>query len=387
MESYGRTLRSLRGALGLGVTALLAAALVPLGAGSAQAEPAPGPSLGYVCPIPLVGSQPATAAFDLDIPSGIQTGEAVEIGISGALTFDPKVTQAMRTVAATSLEGSAIVEMTIQAPGETIPLQIPVTLPTVDIPAGSPYPPLVVPIRSTSIEVAFTEPGPATLTAGDLALTLTPRKADATPTGLGTFDSACTLVAGQDPVLAAWDIHSGGPAPDPEGVTLTYTCAFPLIGQQPVVATFQPDGPATVEVGQQVSFGADVSVTLSDKTHHALTLVHAATVDSGGSAALTVDGPKRDDVSLLGALDLNRLTVPAGPPYTTLTADGDLTSTGVTFTRHGNGEVRIGDLALTLAPHRADGTWTGLRVFSVACTQDPGQDTVLTEFEVVRAAD
>ncbi|WP_326595787.1 DUF6801 domain-containing protein [Streptomyces sp. NBC_01803] len=385
MELSRKRSRVLRGATGLLATALFATASLPLTAGAAHAEPV-SRSLPYLCTMPLVGARPATAVFEVDVPTGIVTGEPVTIGVDGELTLDATTSQAMRIVNAVTLEGSAVAHLTVEAPEGSLPLDVPLTLPSADVPPGPPYVPTVIPIDGGSAEVIFTEPGPASLIAGSLTLTLTPRQADWSLTGLGTFQSECALQAGQDNVLATFEIGPGDPGPQPGDVTLSYECALPLIGRQPVTATFRPEGPATVEVGRPVSFGAGVSATFDDEmTHQMFRMVNATTVDAAGTAALAVDGPRRDDFASLGSLNLDRIVLPPGPPYTALGTDGRLSATDVTFARRGPGEVSVGALILTMVASRADGTLSGLGVFGVPCTQDPDQDNVLTAFDVVRA--
>ncbi|WP_326595752.1 DUF6801 domain-containing protein [Streptomyces sp. NBC_01803] len=205
------------------VTAALAAStvaaggfMVVAGMDTASAEPV-SLTLEYTCPFPLIGTQPISVDISSDIPSSIAVNEMTPpIAIEAITTVNAKTHQGLKTVASTTIEGSAVAEANIAAPGGIdLPLEVPIEIPKQDIPPAPPYTEFDITASGDAPEISFTEPGHGEITVGNLALTLTPRKADGSPTGLKTFNSACTVVEGQDNVLAEFEVTDGS-STDPD---------------------------------------------------------------------------------------------------------------------------------------------------------------------------
>ncbi|WP_159037269.1 DUF6801 domain-containing protein [Streptomyces specialis] len=183
--------------------------LIALAGNSASADPV-SLTLEYTCPFPLIGTQPISVEINSDIPSSIAVGEMTPpIEIEAITTVNAKTHQGLKTVAATTIEGSAIANANIAAPGFDLPLEVPIEVPKQNIPPAPPYTEFDITASGNAPEISFSEPGQGEITVGNIVLTLTPRKADGNPTGLKTFESACTLVAGQDVVLAQFEVTDG----------------------------------------------------------------------------------------------------------------------------------------------------------------------------------
>jgi hypothetical protein len=226
-------------------TGLVASMLVLVARGH-QATAAPATlTLNYTCSFPLIGSQPLAVEIHADIPTEIAPGvptAAFQIDASASVSETAKA--GLRTVGATTLEGTVRSEAHLSVPNMDLPLSVDMAIPQVPIPSGSGA--FAVRATGTTPSLTFTDQnaGPGTITVGNLVMTLTPKNAGGSPTGLGTFDSTCTQVAGQDNVLQRITIGGGGGTPTTAttrpGPTTTTTRPGPTTTTRPGPTTTRP---------------------------------------------------------------------------------------------------------------------------------------------------
>ncbi|KAA9153513.1 hypothetical protein FPZ12_034255 [Amycolatopsis acidicola] len=199
---------------GTAVTAVL------LGAGTGSAAPV-SLTLNYSCPFPLIGTQQLSVKISADVPATATVGEPTPaFDVTTVSTVPATATQGLALVGAATVEGSAQAGSTVTAPEATIPVTVPATIPVTPVPASGTFD---VTATGSAPSLTFTQAGTATITVGDINLTLHPKKADGTDTGLGTFDSACTQVAGQNNTLATIDIQGGTTTTEPTTTEPTTT--------------------------------------------------------------------------------------------------------------------------------------------------------------------
>ncbi|MFJ8814308.1 DUF6801 domain-containing protein [Amycolatopsis thermoflava] len=187
-------------ATGAALTAVLA------GAGTSAADPV-SLTLNYSCPFPLIGTQTLQIVISADIPTTVNVGEPTPaFTVTAVATVPPTATQGLTLVGAATVEGSAKASSTVTAPEATIPVTVPATIPVTPVPASGSFDTVAT---GDAPSLTFTQAGQATITVGDILLTLHPKRADGTDTGLGVFDSQCTQVAGQNNTLANITINGG----------------------------------------------------------------------------------------------------------------------------------------------------------------------------------
>ncbi|MGW7535009.1 DUF6801 domain-containing protein [Amycolatopsis sp. NPDC054798] len=161
--------------------------------------------------------------------------------------------------------------------------------------------------------------------------------------------------------------------------TLSYTCPFPLIGQQKldveVKASFElPSAPG----GTVTTSDLGVAVTVPDKAVRGLALVGAASIEGTASAGVTLaNGPLTQPVDV--PLTVPKTALPPSGP-STVRATGSVPP--ITVPNAGKATVTLGGFSTRLTPKKADGSFTGLGSFTSDCTLDPGQDAVLLSFDV-----
>ncbi|WP_063797840.1 DUF6801 domain-containing protein [Saccharothrix sp. NRRL B-16348] len=228
----------LRTTLGAGVTSGLVVAGLLAGVGTGSAAPVQvDKTLTFTCPFPLIGNQvPATRIrATIDAPTSVG-GELTTTDFSATVTVPPTATQGLTLVGAATVEGSAEAGVTLDNAGSKLDIKIPgLTVPKTPVPAegafdvvaSGPVPTAVIPKAGTT-----------TVTVGDYSTTLTPKKADGTDTGLGTFTSHCVLDPGQDPTLIRFDVAGGG-GPT---TTTTTTSTTTTTTTRPTTTTTTPPG-------------------------------------------------------------------------------------------------------------------------------------------------
>ncbi|MGM1063874.1 fibronectin type III domain-containing protein [Saccharothrix sp. Mg75] len=390
-----RRRRQARRLTGLGAVATAAAVVAGLVTGTGTGSAAPGElTQTYACPLPLIGPQDVTVEIAVaNQPASIAAGTFTPaLDITAVSNAGATSTQALRLVGAETIRGFARATSEVTSPGGqgTQAVRVTTDVPEQPIPAVGND--LVLDAVGSAPGLRFDEPGTATVEVTDLVLEMTPLRADGTPTELGTFVADCTPAAGQDTVLQAYEVTGAAVAPEtPAGVgstpplRQTYTCPFPLIGNQAVTVDIDTDAlPAEIPVG---AFTPPIGITAVSNagptSTQGLRLVGAETIQGTAVAASLVDAPQ-------GHL---AVAVATGVPNQPIPLSGDLivdaagSAPALRFDQPGTATVSVHDLVLTLTPLRADGTPTGLGTFVADCTPTAGQRTVLHTFTVTPAAD
>ncbi|WP_344839115.1 DUF6801 domain-containing protein [Actinocorallia longicatena] len=169
-------------------------------------------------------------------------------------------------------------------------------------------------------------------------------------------------------------------AEEPPALTLNYTCAFPLIGMQPLVVRISSNLPAQLKVGEKTpAIEIITQDTVSAYAAKGLTTMYTATLSGNASAGAQIVQPNGKVLNLTVPNKIDPVTLPATGAF-------DVTSKGgapaIAFTSAGEGKVTVGDMLLTMTPKDKDGALTGLGTFESECSQDPGQNNVLATIKV-----
>jgi hypothetical protein len=165
----------------------------------------------------------------------------------------------------------------------------------------------------------------------------------------------------------------------PASLTLSYTCAIPLIGNYPGTVRVNADISTSAALGRpSPTFVVNAAALMTADTAWQLRLVGIRTVEGTANGKVVVTAPQ-------GNIDL---TVPFSVPRTTIPASGPFnvpvtgSAPSVTFTRPGRGKIVVGDIMLRLTPKGADGNVTFPGTFDAPCKLDPGQNTILASFNI-----
>ncbi|EOD65445.1 DUF6801 domain-containing protein [Amycolatopsis vancoresmycina] len=249
---------------------LLAACVLALAFATPAAASTPiDEQLGFTCPFPLIGLQ----KLDVEIKASFEVpsapgGTFTTADLAVAVTVPDKSARGLALVGAASIEGTASAGVTLANGPLTLPLALPLTVAKTAVPPSGAF---TTNASGSVPPVRLPNAGKTTLTIGGFSTRLTPKKADGSYTGLGSFTSDCTLDPGQDPVLLSFDL---GAARD-YGVTGSTTvkalgasapltgsfagfspgfdrtrAEFKVFGFVPGTADLQfgPDGPQTGEI-------------------------------------------------------------------------------------------------------------------------------------------
>lgn len=178
---------------------------------------------------------------------------------------------------------------------------------------------------------------------------------------------------------------SGAAMAEPVSLTLEYTCPFPLIGDQPILAEISADIPSEVVVGEPLGpFQIEALTTVNEDSRLGLKLVGSATIEGVATSTniINVASGSRDIVV--------PLTIPQSPipdesgPFT-VPATGEAAEQVFSAADVGEGSIQVGGLVLDMVARDASGNVAPAPIgeFTANCTQVAGQDTILQRFEVV----
>lgn len=218
-------------------------------------------SLNYSCVFPLIGAQPMTVNIDSDMPATIAVGQATgAFQISSVTEVNDAARTGLRTVGATTLEGTVKAAANLSAPALNLPLTVDLSIPQQPIPSTAG--PFNVNATGSTPSLTFQQAnvGTATIKVGDLVLTITPKDANGQPTGLGTFDAPCTAVAGQNQTLHTFTITGSGSTTSSSSTSsssTSSTSSSTTSTTRPTTTTTRPTTTTTVPAPLEFKFNIE----------------------------------------------------------------------------------------------------------------------------------
>ncbi|MGM1062096.1 DUF6801 domain-containing protein [Saccharothrix sp. Mg75] len=251
---------------GLAVAAAVVGSVAFAGAGAGQAAEA-SLTLVYSCPFPLIGTQDMSVRIDVaDLPDSAVVGvETPATRVTATATVPPTATQGLALVGAATVEGTARARTTIDNAGAVLEVVPDLVVAKTAVPASGAFDTVAT---GGTPPVTFANAGATTISVGDFSTTLTPRKADGTETGLGTFTSDCTLKPGQDTLLHEFTV---APATGPTTTTTTTTTTAPTTTtttsapNEPLEITYDVNGTSTIKkLGSDLPLGPGTLATEVD---------------------------------------------------------------------------------------------------------------------------
>ncbi|OZG70740.1 hypothetical protein BTA51_24450 [Hahella sp. CCB-MM4] len=172
---------------------------------------------------------------------------------------------------------------------------------------------------------------------------------------------------------------------DPVSLVLQMQCPFPLIGDQPILATINADYPAEVKVGESLGPITVSTITrVNDTSRQGLSLMQAKTVTGEATSITTISTVNRDIPNEV-LLTIEPTAVPEVTGDFDVPAVGDAPAVDFTLADVGTAKLTIDDLVLDLVNLKSDGTPANPPIgeFTSDCTVEEGQNNVLHTFEIV----
>lgn len=164
-------------------------------------------SLDYTCVYPLVEEQRLSVFVNADIPTHVNVGELTPaFQIDAVATINVGAWKGLSFVGTRTLVGTVQAQASISGPGLTLPLMVPMTIETVDVPqtegtfdaiALGSTPPLVFAEQNRGI---------FEITIGDLMLEVEPRDINGNLTGIGQIQVECIVDPGQSQLLSEFQV-------------------------------------------------------------------------------------------------------------------------------------------------------------------------------------
>jgi hypothetical protein len=207
----------------LGATGIVAGTtLIALALASNTATAAPAlVTLNYTCTFPLIGEQALSVTISGDLPDSAVVGVPTDpFTFSADVEVPEMATEGLALVGATTVSGTAAATATLTDGDLNLPLQVPLTVPSTPVPSSGSF---TVHSTGTAPSITLSSVGDSSILVGDFSTTLTPLTADGQVTGLGTFESDCTLVPGQNNILATFPVIDGGGGTTTTDTTTTDT--------------------------------------------------------------------------------------------------------------------------------------------------------------------
>jgi hypothetical protein len=250
-------------------------------------------TLNYNCTFPLIGAQPLSVEIHSDMPTEIAAGSPTgAFQIDAVATVSETARVGLRTVGAATLEGTVSAASHLSAPNLDLPLTVGMTIAPVAIPTASGAFPTNASGSTPSLTFQAQNAGTATISVGDIVMTLTPKAANGGPTGLGTFESACTAVPGQSQVLHTLTITGGTSATTVASTTTTPVTTATTATTATTTSTTRPTS-STSSTTSTTGTTRTTTTTTSPSTHLNL---------SYGVAGSTHIGQANGNVPLQGAI-------------------------------------------------------------------------------------
>ncbi|MEU1072191.1 MULTISPECIES: DUF6801 domain-containing protein [unclassified Streptomyces] len=182
---------------------------------------------------------------------------------------------------------------------------------------------------------------------------------------------------------------AGGAAAVEARLSQTYTCAFPLIGADPLTVAITAELPATVPVNTQTgAIRIDALSTVSSRAAQGLGLVGAKSVEGVALASATVNLPGGDQLDVGVDTTVAKADIPSPPRDFAVKASG--TAPSLSFRRPGAATIDVNALTLKLTARDAAGRVVRLPpygdVFEAPCTLKPAdQNKTLHRFTITGA--
>ncbi|QWF83748.1 DUF6801 domain-containing protein [Amycolatopsis sp. CA-230715] len=158
--------------------------------------------ISFSCDMPLIGVKKVNAVVTVTFPDSGKVGQVIQAtDFKVDAKLDGDTSQALRLIGAATVEGTAAADVDVKI-NDT---ELGVTLNGLTIPAVK-----VADSGESALTITGPIPGLTVKSPGQVSFAIgakftskvTPKRADGTETGLGTFPMGCTLNAGQDPSLA-----------------------------------------------------------------------------------------------------------------------------------------------------------------------------------------
>ena len=341
----------------LAAVCVTALSVLTVGAASARAAES-SLTLGYTCSFALIGSQSVTVTYGQNLPGSVTQGVPTSpTGATADIAVPAVVTEGLALLGAATVSGSAAADGSVANGAARFGGSVPFTVPSTAVPVSGAF---TMHATGTFPSVTFPNAGTATITVGDLSLTLTPLDSKGKPTALGTITVPCTQVSGQNNVLGTFSVVAAKPGtttavassanPAVQGQTVTYTATVSPAGGGSVA--FDDGGtpvPGCAARSLSSSGQATCQVTYTTTGSHAITAVYSGDAASAGStSAVLTQNVVVDRADLKVALSM-----PAQA------ADGAIVTQTVTVTNQGpataNTEVTALNEPRELAVIDADG--------------------------------
>lgn len=180
-------------------------------------------------------------------------------------------------------------------------------------------------------------------------------------------------------------VSGGAVLAEPVSLTLEYTCPFPLIGDQPIIAQISADIPTEIAVDEPLGpFQIEALTTVNEDSRLGLKLVGSATIE-GVATSTNIISTAAGTRDIVVPLTIPQSPIPEESGPFTVPATGQAAQQVFSTADIGSGAILVGGLVLDMVARDASGNIAPAPIgeFTADCTQLAGQDNVLQSFDIV----
>ncbi|MGW6745578.1 DUF6801 domain-containing protein [Streptomyces sp. NPDC055025] len=182
-----------------------------LGAGTAAAQPV-SLTLKYTCDVPWIEDQHITARIDANLPASVALGQSSKkITIRAGTTVAADITPWIGRIGVKTVEGTVDAKIKVNAPQGDRQIGVPLDITRTNIPASGSF---GITATGAVLTPAFTRPGTARITVGDIVLNVVGKKASGEALELPV---PCTLDGGQKNFVGSFKITKTGTGSGTDG--------------------------------------------------------------------------------------------------------------------------------------------------------------------------
>lgn len=207
-------------------------------------------SLQYSCVFPLLKDQPMSVHIYADIPESVVINTLTdEFIISAEATVTEEAWNGLYFLGARSLYGTASANATLTLPqGNTLDLDVPMNIERTPFPNERSE--FSVNAIGATPPIAFSSIGDAPITVNNIVMRISPQDHNDRKTGVGTFESLCTLSPNQNNTLTT--IHVVDEAPEDLTLQMAGSMSIPT-----AKSTFDVSGMLKIDQEQD---SAEISI-------------------------------------------------------------------------------------------------------------------------------
>jgi uncharacterized protein DUF6801 len=201
--------------------------------------------------------------------------------------------------------------------------------------------------------------------------------------GLGYMDNKNKFISRKISTVLAATIVLAAPAyAAPAQLALQYSCAFPLLKDQPMSVHISADIPESVVINTLTDeFAISADATVTKEAWNGLYFLGARSLYGSASANATLTLPQGNTLDLDVPMNIARTSLPNALSEFSVNAVG--ATPPIAFSSAGDASITVNNIVMQISPQDHNDKKTGVGTFESLCTLSPNQHNTLTTIHVI----